>query len=218
MRNPVSTPRRVTTAFRVVSPTCASSSRTKVSSGWLRQHFGRSVGWLAMALGFVGACVHRPAPPNAAAPQAATERAHDIARSLLGTWSKGGDPAMVRRLFRADAVYRDVPNGRAIRGLDRIAGFVGHPRKWAPDFRLAVHRIVGTRPWIVAQWVMTGHQRKRLRFLPPTGRAFKVEGLTLIKVEGDKITEAIDYYDVATFLKHLGVRFRPPANTVQPRK
>ncbi len=52
---------------------------------------------------------------------------------------------------------------------------------------------------------MTGTHTGDLPDLPATGKSFSIRGATIAEVSAGRIVRAADYWDLATFLRQLGV-------------
>ncbi|GAC1465860.1 MAG: hypothetical protein PVSMB5_08100 [Ktedonobacteraceae bacterium] len=59
--------------------------------------------------------------------------------------------------------------------------------------------------WAGAEWVMTGTHRGDMPGLPATNKACTIRGATVCELQGDKIRRNSDYWDMATFLKQVGM-------------
>ena len=58
---------------------------------------------------------------------------------------------------------------------------------------------------IATHWVATGTHTGAAPGLPsPSGKRIEVSGVTLVRLEGDKIAEGWDDYDHASLMRQLG--------------
>lgn len=91
------------------------------------------------------------------------------------------------------------------RSRAEFAEFQQRIRALLPDVRLDVVHCVQGRDMVAVHWVARGTHRGQVAgFPPPSGRRLEVSGLTLVRMEGDKIAEGWDTYDVAGMLGQLG--------------
>lgn len=96
----------------------------------------------------------------------------------------------------ADGVTRDAT---------MFAEFQRAIRAAIPDVHLDVVHCAQGRDMVAVHWVATGtHSGAASGFPPPSGRRIEVSGLTLVRMEGDKIAEGWDDYDVAGLARQLG--------------
>jgi steroid delta-isomerase-like uncharacterized protein len=74
----------------------------------------------------------------------------------------------------------------------------------APDFRIEVATRFETEKWAAGEWAMSGTQKGDMPNLPATDKPFSIRGVTILELEGGKISRCSDYWDMAAFLKQLG--------------
>jgi steroid delta-isomerase-like uncharacterized protein len=55
------------------------------------------------------------------------------------------------------------------------------------------------------EWVMRGTHRGDLPGMPATGKQVEVRGASILEFADGKIRRCSDYWDMATFLKQLGL-------------
>jgi len=74
-----------------------------------------------------------------------------------------------------------------------------------PDFKmeLTAHFVAGT--WAGAEWLMTGTHQGDLPGLPATHKPFSIRGASVFELHGTRFSRCSDYWDMATFLKQIGV-------------
>jgi steroid delta-isomerase-like uncharacterized protein len=84
-------------------------------------------------------------------------------------------------------------------------------REWAegflaafPDLDVEPLSTSGCDQRSVLEWRMRGTHRGDLAGMNPTGRRFKVRGVTVFLFEGDRIARCSDYWDIATVQRQLG--------------
>jgi steroid delta-isomerase-like uncharacterized protein len=117
--------------------------------------------------------------------------AHDLGRLL--------------QLFSEDVVYEDVTLGVVNRGLVELRAFAEGFFSGFPDvtFELRSSFAAGTAGG--AEWVMRGTHKGDLPGMPATGKHIEVRGASIFEFAGHKIRRCSDYWDMATFLKQLGL-------------
>jgi hypothetical protein len=54
-------------------------------------------------------------------------------------------------------------------------------------------------------WIATGTHRGPLMHIPPTRRPFEIRGVSLLRIDADKITEILSLWDVAGLLRAVGL-------------
>ncbi|HEX2913298.1 MAG TPA: ester cyclase [Chloroflexia bacterium] len=127
----------------------------------------------------------------------------------LEAWQRR-DPAAIVACFTADGTYSD-PAGQGMQG-EVLAGYASALFSAFPDFNIEAleHGFIGGDTYAL-QWVITGTQNGDFMGLPPTGRAGRLEGMDLIKLEGNKIKSVTGYWDTKTLMDQLGVQLVPAA-------
>jgi steroid delta-isomerase-like uncharacterized protein len=108
-------------------------------------------------------------------------------------------------LFTADVVYEDVTMGAVNHGKAELRAFGEGFFVGFPDVAFEVTSRFAGRTSGALEWVMRGTHRGDLPGMPATGRQVDVRGASIIEFAGDKIRRCSDYWDMATFLKQLGL-------------
>jgi predicted ester cyclase len=80
-----------------------------------------------------------------------------------------------------------------------------------PDLKCTPLAIYADGDTVVTQWRMTGTHKKALMGIEPTGTRCTVEGITIGRFKGGKVTEEWTHWDALGLLRQLGV-----ATGVQP--
>ena len=108
-------------------------------------------------------------------------------------------------LFTDDLVYEDVTMGVVNRSRDELRAFGEGFFAAFPDvaFELTSRFAGGSHGG--AEWVMRGTHRGDLPGMPATGKQVEVRGASILEFAGEKIRRCSDYWDMATFLKQLGM-------------
>jgi steroid delta-isomerase-like uncharacterized protein len=78
-----------------------------------------------------------------------------------------------------------------------------------PDLRYDIEDLVAEGDTVVARWRMTGTHEGALAgptmSVPPSGKRIDVWGMSLCRIEGGKVTENWEGFDMMEFLGQLGV-------------
>jgi len=92
-----------------------------------------------------------------------------------------------------------------LRTPEMFAEFQREMRSAIPDVHVDVRHCVRGRDMIATHWVATGTHTGAAPGLPsPSGKRIEVSGVTLVRLEGDKIAEGWDDYDHAGLMRQLG--------------
>jgi steroid delta-isomerase-like uncharacterized protein len=108
-------------------------------------------------------------------------------------------------LFTDDCVYEDVTMGVVNHGKTEVANFYTLVFAAFPDFKmeLTAHFVAGNRAG--AEWLMTGTHQGDLPGLTATNKHFSLRGASVFELHDTKFSRCSDYWDMATFLKQIGV-------------
>jgi steroid delta-isomerase-like uncharacterized protein len=119
-------------------------------------------------------------------------------------WS-AHDMERLLQLFTEDVVYEDVTTGVVNRSAAELRAFGEGFFSGFPDvtFELQSSFTNGTNGG--AEWVMRATHTGDFPGMPTTGKPVEVRGVSIFEFAGDKIRRCSDYWDMATFLKQLGL-------------
>lgn len=137
--------------------------------------------------------------------------------AFASEWIEAWDSHDVDRIltyYTVDAFYEDVPNvenGWAVpmRGHQMIRESLVETFEEMPDLGFEFVSAFGPGDRMVVEWIMTG-----TRYRDFSGR-FSIRGVSVIKLNGDKIASVSDYYDAYLLLSQLGIV--PALDEEQPR-
>jgi steroid delta-isomerase-like uncharacterized protein len=122
--------------------------------------------------------------------------------TVVVRWAKAWstkDTSLFLSLFAEDAHYCDVALDKTFRGRDAIETFFEGTFVTFPDFEMEIGRCAVTSEAAAAEWVMSGTFLGESFGVPPTGKAFRVQGCCFMRIVDGKIVEHRDYWNPATF-------------------
>jgi steroid delta-isomerase-like uncharacterized protein len=126
-----------------------------------------------------------------------------FARAYGDAWATTDTEAFVA-LFTPDAVYRDDQVGRLNRGHADLRAFHAHFVAAISEIRMDFPRAFRSGDDVCLEWVFSGRQTGTYHGRPPTGVAFRSNGVALMRLAPDgRIAHVIDYYDSAGVRKQL---------------
>ena len=129
--------------------------------------------------------------------------AEKIVHELSAMWnSKEVD--RIEDLFASDAVHEDMTSGVKLHGVSAIRDLFTSTWQAIPDVCTEVGRVICQDEWVSWEWTMTATHTGDFPNLPATGRAFSIEGVSVIRISGGKVLSQRDYYDQASFLRQVG--------------
>ena len=119
-------------------------------------------------------------------------------------WSSHDMDAMAS-LFTDDVVYEDVTLGAVNHGKNEFRHFAEEFLGGFPDVTFELTSRFATTRQGGAEWVMRGTHRGDLPGMPATGKQIEIRGASILEFDDGKIRRCSDYWDMAMFLKQLGM-------------
>lgn len=98
-----------------------------------------------------------------------------------------------------DSLYAEPFVGLAAIMARKNVGFVA-----LADFKIDVQKRVARGNEVIVEWVASGKHNGDLPGMPATGRAFSMNGVTVVVREHGKIVRESLFYDVAAFRSQIG--------------
>jgi steroid delta-isomerase-like uncharacterized protein len=123
-----------------------------------------------------------------------------VAEKWIAAWNSH-NPDKMLSLFTDDIVYEDVAFGEVSRGSAELRKFAASEFEGVPDLELKLLRadIHGGHGTI--EWMFSGTDKGVFK----TGKKFSVRGVSVIGMRDGKISRNLDFYDVATIMRQVGV-------------
>ena len=130
-------------------------------------------------------------------------------QDYLDAWNTRRGSEVAR--FMADgATYDDLTLHETHVGPDDIAKFVdGMIEGLSTDYRFDNVSFQQSGDDYAGEWRLTGTHNGAGGPLPPTGKTFEILGVSIGRLEGGKIRQNRDYWDMATFLTQVGLMPAP---------
>ena len=127
-----------------------------------------------------------------------------LVEDWIRCWSSHDMDGMVA-LFTDDLVYEDVTLGAVNRSKDELRAFGQAFFAGFPDVTFELTSGFATGRQGGAEWVMRGTHRGDMPGMPATGKRVEVRGASILEFADGKIRRCSDYWDMAAFLKQLGL-------------
>jgi steroid delta-isomerase-like uncharacterized protein len=120
------------------------------------------------------------------------------------SWEVVDNPDLIDEVYAPDLVWHEPDQD--IQGSEQAKQFIARYKTAFPDLNVTVEDVIAEGEKVVTRWTIRGtHQGEIEEFGPPTGRQAEIQGLTLHRIEGDKIVEEWDRYDNLSFMQQLGL-------------
>jgi len=122
------------------------------------------------------------------------------------SWSSG-DVDKLLPLFTDDVRYEDVTFGAVNQGKNALRDFAATTFGAFADlkFELKSRLVAADGRSGAMEWTWRGRQTKDLPGLPATNKTFEVRGATVVDFTDGKISRNSDYWDLATYMKQVGL-------------
>ena len=131
-----------------------------------------------------------------------------FAEKEIKVWN-GGPLSLFDEILSPEHVMHGV-DAIDIIGIDAYKEYVTSTRTSFPDFNVAIDDLIIKGDKIVMRWTITGTNTGPLGDLPPTGKKFKVSGVTIGHVVDGKAREEWMFYNEVLSLSQLGFTINPP--------
>jgi steroid delta-isomerase-like uncharacterized protein len=122
-----------------------------------------------------------------------------------------GDEALAREILSPDVVFHGTHGDGELRGIDALLAFVTGYRRAFPDAHSSVETQVAEGDTVVTRWRASGTHDGELGPIPPTGRQFVIDGVTIERIADGKLVEVWVARDELGLLRQLGVLPEPAA-------
>jgi steroid delta-isomerase-like uncharacterized protein len=122
-----------------------------------------------------------------------------------------GDEALTEQLLSPAIAFHGTTGDGEVIGIDEMKAFVAGYRRAFPDARSTVEDQVAEGDKVVTRWRARGTHRGELGPIPPTGREFEIEGVTIERIAGGRIAEVWVARDELGLLRQLGLVPEPKA-------
>lgn len=123
----------------------------------------------------------------------------------------GRDAAAIRELVSPQVVFTSPYTPEPIRGIDGFAGMIAMLHGAFPDLRIHEHGSIAEGDTVASRWTATGTHKGNFMGHAPTGRAFRISGISVYRVERGCIAEGWVNDDSLGMMMQLGLLPQPQA-------
>ena len=136
----------------------------------------------------------------------------ELMARLVQAWN-AHDLEAIAACYAPDYVGLDVAQATPLRGSHGARAAAARYLRAFPDLQLSGDWLIQDRR-VALIWTLRGTHQGRLLRIPPSGRAITVRGVSVLTVRDDHITEGDSVWDVAGFLRAIGLlpELLPPGN------
>jgi steroid delta-isomerase-like uncharacterized protein len=119
-------------------------------------------------------------------------------------WNKGYLP-VADALFAYNYIHHDPSTPDVGRGPESERKRATLYRNAFPDLRLTIEDIIAEGETVVARWSCEGTHKGDLGGIAPTGKPFKISGVSIARFAGGKMVEGWVNWDAQGLMQQLGV-------------
>jgi steroid delta-isomerase-like uncharacterized protein len=130
-----------------------------------------------------------------------------LARSSWEEIVNKHNPEAIDEFYAADLVWHEPDED--IQGSEQAKQFVSMYFAAFPDINVTVEDVIGEGDKAVTRWTIRGTHRGELMGMAPTNKQIELKGITIHRIEGDKIVEEWERYDNLGMMQQLGVVEQP---------
>ncbi|MGI8476283.1 MAG: ester cyclase [Thermomicrobiales bacterium] len=132
-----------------------------------------------------------------------TEVNKQLARRFFEEIWNDRDESAIERFIPVDAKGNDPDFGSG------REGFRDQWRKWQsafPDLHFEIVDLIAEGDKVLTRWVLTGTHRGEFLGVAPSGKAIRVQGMSLDRIEDGWVAEGFDGWDALGMRQQLGIR------------
>jgi steroid delta-isomerase-like uncharacterized protein len=121
-----------------------------------------------------------------------------LARRFVEQFLNSADRAVLEELVAPHYLDHDLPSGvTPWQSISAIrAGF--------PDASFRVEDVIAEHDRVVVRYAIEGTHTGRFYGMPPSGRTVHLEGISIYRIENDRLAEAWVQYDQAGLMRQIG--------------
>ena len=127
-----------------------------------------------------------------------------LVTDLVEAWN-AHDPERVAALYAPTYEGTDVGDASTQRGPQAVRQRVARYLGAFPDLEFTEQETIVQEQRAALMWIARGTHRGPLMNIPATNRPTEIQGMSLLTVEGGKITHETSIWDVAGFLRSIGL-------------
>lgn len=121
------------------------------------------------------------------------------------------DAAKISSLWAEDGVLDDVTSGQVIRGRKKLKASFSDIFDAFPNVKWELKSLFSAGDRVAVEWVETGTQTGDWVGIPATGKSYSIRGASLVELRKGKISRETSYWNLADFLKQLGLMPETPS-------
>ena len=133
------------------------------------------------------------------------ESPRSVVHRYLEQAVSGGDSAAIDALVAPDVVFTSPYTPEPIRGIEGFRQMIAMLHAAFPDLRIHEAEALAEGETVASRWTATGTHRGEFMGAPPTGRSFRITGISMYRVRGGRIAEGWVNDDSLGMMRQLGL-------------
>lgn len=133
-----------------------------------------------------------------------TKSVAQLVSELIEAWN-AHNPERVAALYAKTYEGTDVGEAGLQRGPEAVRQMVARYLSAFPDLEFMAQEMIVQGQCAALMWKARGTHRGSLMNIPATNRPTEIRGMSLLTVEDGKITREASIWDVAGFLRSIGL-------------
>lgn len=135
-----------------------------------------------------------------------TEAEHkEIVRRISEEAFAEGNLDVIDEYYAEDFVAHNPALPERMEGRDEYKKFIETTRTAFPDLESTTEDLIAEGDEVVERHAATGTHDGEFLGIEPTGKSVEIEGISIIRFEGDQIVEAWEQADMLGLMQQLGV-------------
>jgi steroid delta-isomerase-like uncharacterized protein len=110
-----------------------------------------------------------------------------LRKSVTEAWL-GGDMSVADEVYAADVILHSPVAGETT-GIDAVKGVIRASRAAFPDLQMRIEHLVAEGDLVVNHVSMTGTHVGEYAGIPPSGKPWKAEAISIVRIADNKIVE-----------------------------
>jgi len=127
-----------------------------------------------------------------------------LVTDVIAAWNDH-DIDRLAGLYAPDYEGVDVGQANPQNGPEEACRAMARYMRAFPDIHFTLENTIVEGNHVVLAWTARGTHQGKLMHIPPTGHSIEMRGVSLFTVEGGKITHGMHIWDVAGFLRAIGL-------------
>ena len=132
-----------------------------------------------------------------------SEENKDLARRSWEMLVNQQNPDAIDELYTSNFVWHEPDQD--IQGTEEARQFLSTYLSAFPDMHVSVEDVIAEGDKAVTRWTISGTHQGELMGIAPTNEQIEIKGITIHRIEGDKIAEEWERYDNLGIMQQLGV-------------